>query len=525
MACIILIVFFVIRLGFRDIPIERDEGLYAYSGYLLLHGRVPYVDFYEMKPPGLFYSYAVLNALSGGDVVRMHVWMAVLVCIGGLFLYRMASRLFDPGSALFTVLGYAVLTLSPHASGYSIQADHLVAFFGVAGSCTLLNGLASNRRHTTIVAGMLLCWSALIKQNGVFFALFGMLMIAIHHRKDPRRIARSLTDLALLAGGASTPMAALALAMVFQGNWKDFVFWTMEYPKGYATAVPWARGSGFLMKTLADLFHDAPGFWTVGVLGMMTLWATRADLSKKLMSTAFFVMAALSVVPGLRFYGHYFLQFMPALALGSGAAFFSMRNIAAMPSVRHQLFAPIATMVFLAGTLVTKAHYYFHPDLTAIMRDVYGSNPFPEARSLADRLSADYHTGDGLLVIGSEPELYAYTHAECPTRHLYLAVMVQGHPLEPRWRRELLADLAEHPPKYMVWVQHETSWMPAEGIDQSFLETCWNTMYRDYVPIAWYERTSTSEPEVISGEEARGHHPRGSFFMMLAQRRPTSSPE
>jgi hypothetical protein len=41
-----------IRIHLRNIPLERDEGEYAYSGQLMLQGVPPYKLAYTMKLPG-----------------------------------------------------------------------------------------------------------------------------------------------------------------------------------------------------------------------------------------------------------------------------------------------------------------------------------------------------------------------------------------------------------------------------------------------------------------------------------------
>ena len=42
------------RLKAVDIPLERDEGEYAYGGQLLLQGVPPYEAAYNMKFPGIY---------------------------------------------------------------------------------------------------------------------------------------------------------------------------------------------------------------------------------------------------------------------------------------------------------------------------------------------------------------------------------------------------------------------------------------------------------------------------------------
>ena len=54
-----------VRLRVADVPLERDEGEYAYAGQLILQGIPPYSLAYNMKFPGTYYAYAALMALFG----------------------------------------------------------------------------------------------------------------------------------------------------------------------------------------------------------------------------------------------------------------------------------------------------------------------------------------------------------------------------------------------------------------------------------------------------------------------------
>ncbi len=48
-----------VRIRLLGIPLERDEGEYAYAGQLLLQGIPPYKLAYSMKFPGTYVAYAI----------------------------------------------------------------------------------------------------------------------------------------------------------------------------------------------------------------------------------------------------------------------------------------------------------------------------------------------------------------------------------------------------------------------------------------------------------------------------------
>ncbi|HKQ67456.1 MAG TPA: hypothetical protein VJZ73_20725, partial [Methylomirabilota bacterium] len=54
----------LIRLRLLEVPLDRDEGEYAYFGQLLLAGVPPYAAAYNLKLPGIYAAYAlILGAL------------------------------------------------------------------------------------------------------------------------------------------------------------------------------------------------------------------------------------------------------------------------------------------------------------------------------------------------------------------------------------------------------------------------------------------------------------------------------
>src|SRR5262249_56042265 len=50
----------VIRLRLIDVPLDRDEGEYAYFGQLLLDAIPPYAGAYNLKLPGIYDAYALV---------------------------------------------------------------------------------------------------------------------------------------------------------------------------------------------------------------------------------------------------------------------------------------------------------------------------------------------------------------------------------------------------------------------------------------------------------------------------------
>src|SRR6266571_2837295 len=66
------IVIFV-RVRLLELPLERDEGEYAYTGQLMLQGIPPYKLAYSMKFPGTAATYALVMSVFGQAIGGVHV--------------------------------------------------------------------------------------------------------------------------------------------------------------------------------------------------------------------------------------------------------------------------------------------------------------------------------------------------------------------------------------------------------------------------------------------------------------------
>src|ERR1700757_726913 len=67
-----------IRFRLIDMPLERDEGEYAYAGQLILEGIPPYKLAYNMKLPGTYAAYALTMAVFGETIRGIHLGLMIV---------------------------------------------------------------------------------------------------------------------------------------------------------------------------------------------------------------------------------------------------------------------------------------------------------------------------------------------------------------------------------------------------------------------------------------------------------------
>ena len=199
-----------VRVHLLDVPLERDEGEYAYAGQLILQGIPPCELAYNMKLPGTYFAYAAGLAVFGQTTAGVHLTLLAVNSLTCLFLFLFGRQLAGPVAGVAACAAYAVLSLSPAVLGLAGHATQFVVLFAVPGAWALWSALATGRRWLFVLAGGLFGVAFMMKQPGLCFGLFGR----PGHRGagDPRR--RPFETLALVAPFRLWPGAGSALCFV-----------------------------------------------------------------------------------------------------------------------------------------------------------------------------------------------------------------------------------------------------------------------------------------------------------------------
>ena len=176
LALVVLLVI-VVRVRLLQIPLEHDEGEYAYAGQLLLEGVPPYKLAYNMKLPGTYACYAAIMAAFGETPAGIHFGF-LLVNLGALaLLFFVARRLLDFPHAVVASISYALLSMCPGVLGLEGHATHLVVLAALGGLLLLLKARESRRAGTFGWSGIAFGLSFVCKQPGLFFGLFGLAVL------------------------------------------------------------------------------------------------------------------------------------------------------------------------------------------------------------------------------------------------------------------------------------------------------------------------------------------------------------
>ena len=84
-----------IRIRLLGIPLERDEGEYAYAGQLMLQGIPPYKLAYNMKFPGTYAAYAAIMSIFGQTIFAIHLGLLLVNAITIALIFLLGRRLMN----------------------------------------------------------------------------------------------------------------------------------------------------------------------------------------------------------------------------------------------------------------------------------------------------------------------------------------------------------------------------------------------------------------------------------------------
>lgn len=456
----ILLVYGVLRSKFLEIPLERDEGSYGYIGQLLLDGKMPYIDFYEMKPPALMYSYAALVGIFGASTTGLHLGILFVCLITATLLYFTSKNIFHPAASLLAAAVYLQASLAWFASGFAAQAEHIMALFLVAGLFWVSIARNSNKAWHWILAGIFLANAIMTKQIAAAF-LPGALALAWSGAHSPGKwVKDSLMSGIYLALGAALITGFWSLLIFISGSWNEMMFWLFEYPKSYSSVLKWSERERFFWSILKGFNIEHRVIWWISYAGLAAL-----ILVPKYRRFFPFVLlllagAVISVMPGYYFYGHYWLNFAPALALCAAAGLGILTNYIEQkrPGWTATLIAVATVSIVVIADITQHKLYYNATDFKQITRRCYSDNPFPETAMLSNFLKKLAKPGDQLLVMGSEPQLNFTTGMRSPTRHFFMGFLTKDHAKQATWIAEAKQECENGKPCFLVVTVHPYSW-------------------------------------------------------------------
>ena len=461
----------LIRFRLRDMPLERDEGEYAYVGQLMLEGIPTYQQAYAMKLPGTYAAYAVMMAVFGQTPAGIHLGLILVNAATIVLVFLLARRLFGKLAGIVACASYALLSTSESVLGFAAHATHFVVLPALAGILILLRALENRRWWLYFASGVLLGLAFLMKQPGIFFVLFGGLYLLISEAKPPvdyRGLARRMGAFTI---GAILPFALTCLWLLRAGLFHKFWFWTFVYASQYTS-------SNSILAAIPVLQLVGPGVvgasvfvWVVAAIGFTALFWDRESRPHASFTVAFLLFSFLAVCPGFYFRGHYFILMLPAVAVLAGLAISAGTRKA--QELGRKAFAVLPALLFVAAgiySVIEQRQFLFVDDPMTATRSVYAPSPFTEAPQIAEYIRTHSSPEARIAVLGSEPELYFYAHRRSASGYIYMYELMEEQKFAAQMQQEAIREMEAAAPEYIVNVNVFFSWFPRPNSDRAIFQ-------------------------------------------------------
>ncbi|MDX2172132.1 MAG: glycosyltransferase family 39 protein [Bacteroidota bacterium] len=522
---ILILLVYTIRSKFALIPFERDEGIYSYFGTLVLEGKTPYKDFYEIKFPGLFYFYGLIIALFGDTVKGMHTGFMYVNIISLLFIYHTSKRLFSPIAGILSATTFAFVSLTPNLSGFTVQAEHGVAFFTSIGLFFYAVTKENKKWYYFLFMGFSFGMAVMVKTTGIFIAFWGALIVITDFifTKKPKQFKPFLINFLSFSFGGIFIVGVFFILILSKGSFKEMIYWTIEHSRIYAQGMPFDEGMKYFKYTRDAIVQNHKFFWIHAVLAVGVCLFRPIPFKTKIFGITLLAASFFTIVPGYFFYGHYWIQVIPGLAVVAGLTYHSLITVL---EPRIKLGKLKLKYVYLSiFAILTFSHinaiksYYFHPNYELILRQVYGNNPFPESMEIGNFINANSKPEDNIVLIGSEPQIYFYTHKKSPSRHAYFTSIVNNVPMHHEWQREFVRDTEKAKPRYVVFFNHQFSLLVQPNTDKYVFEWANKYIAENYKVVGVVEMADGQMSNYVWKEAALNYQPKTPSYVLVFERK------
>ena len=448
----------LLRLRLLGVPLERDEGVYAYIGWRLHHGEVPYRDIFTDKPPLGHLLYGVMVGVGGNRVSTVRVAGLLWLLAAMVVAYQVARSCFGPGLSALATGVWGLSASLPTVDGPTFNLEMILALPMWASVWAAIHAARRGSWLLWAVAGVLAGLAFMTKQQAAPHAAFlGLWCITTgwSRRQEwaPRRL---VTGLAGLVGGFLLVVALVFAGAWLVGAWDEFIDGCWLYNlRTYTRRMPLADALAVARGRVRDLFLGHFALFTLMAFSVAGA-ASRPGPRRWCLGWLVCQMAAVSI--GGHFYRHYFQLVLPPLCLIAvdGVAVLLQTDRAKQEHrFAAQLTGYSAAALLVLVPIVSYASYFFTDSPLGISRSLVGPNPFPESQRVADYLRTHTDPDDQVFVYGSEPQILFLGQRRSASRYIFVYPVTSAGQ-EDR-QRQVIDELRRRRPAYIVWVRVPSS--------------------------------------------------------------------
>ena len=446
---VVFAVALLLRMLVVDIPLERDEGEYAYIAQRWLLGEVPYRDSFDQHPPAAFAVYALILSTLGSSPAAIH-WGAQLWTLGTLALVVHLGRVWlSPSAAVAAGLLMVLLTVDHALVGNAANTELLALLPLTACMAAALRASEKQTWRWSAVAGATGTAAVAFKHVAAPMVVVPLLLIAWQAKRLPAHL------FAFLLGAAAVILPTIfyfSMTGAFDALWDALVRFNLSYAAHASVA-------SYQWVLWPQVRATLPSLWPVylfAALALLVRWPNGGKVAAspargRFWCTVWLLAALLSIAAGGYFRRHYFLFAAPPLALLAAAGIDAgLRRLGGFGRPGWLRLA-LAAGIVLAAVLSSPWYYLTGSPGQKIAR-IYGNNPFAESQLVGSYLRENSEPSDRIFIFGSEPQLLFYAQRRSASRYMFVYPLMFALEGASQRQQQALDEIRASQPRFIVGV-------------------------------------------------------------------------
>jgi len=456
----ILIVYIVLRINLIEIPLDRDEGGWAYNGQqIVYHSAILYKDLYDHRGPVVSYLYALAVYLFPDTASGIHLFFHIYNFLTLIALFLFSFYFFESiSTALWVAFVYAIFSSNPEIQGFTASNEIIMLLPTVL--TLLFSVLSVNKKNPTFVIlsgfmGALSCWTRVPAFFIVLFSFIYILLSRFNSRQEDKKVrlfATCKTFLLWMSGGIGCTLM-IFIYFYWQGALINLLEWNFVKSVHYNVRITLLEGLSRYIHRLWVIYQSAPLILTSGICTILLSVYTKDKRVIFLLGLLLFSL--LTVIP-LYGYPHYFAQLSPIIAILGGYGFSCIINC--LTEKRKELITCLLVIFLLFVPIWIHSGYYFTMSPQRFCYTYFGTHHFPVSIQLADYILKNTTPEDRIFIFGSESQVLFYANRQyaCSGLSNVYAIM-QDSPWCKDMQEKMFREIEDVQPKYIIFVNNQMS--------------------------------------------------------------------
>jgi hypothetical protein len=319
----------------------------------------------------------------------------------------------------------------------------------------------------------------------------------------------------------AVPLVLTCVVFLVAGVFGRFYFWTFVYSRKYLAMLPFSEGVIMFTDSVTWIVQSSILIWILAGGGLVALLWWKKARSQIPFVLVFLVFSFISICPGFYFREHYFVLFLPAVALlagiGSGFVrdFFERRQLGSVGKVMPTLL----TMVVLFHAVYQQRNFFFIMSPTTVSRATYSGNPFCESLEIARYIKENSSKNDLVAILGSEPQILFYAQRHSATGYTDTYELMKKHDYALQMQKQMIREIESARPKFLVFVKIPLSWLVGPNSEKMIFE--WFRSYQEkyYKLVGVIDIISQDQTIYRWDKDAVGYQPRSKYWITVFMRK------